>query len=78
MTKDVNAPFHIPVLCEADVAAVLRYADLTPLMRETLIEVSAAKVLQPVRQMLPVEDQQRYLGIIPALKCPQICRRLAW
>ena len=57
----------IPVLSEGDVANVLTYAQLIPLMRETLIAFSSGSVLQPVRQMLVVEDQERYLGIMPAV-----------
>lgn len=65
--KGVRVSKSIPFIDEADVAAVLTYADLIPLMRETLIEFSDGRVLQPVRQMLPVEEQQRYLGVMPAV-----------
>nr|WP_306265479.1 ornithine cyclodeaminase family protein [Pararhizobium sp. IMCC3301] len=57
----------VPVLSEQDVASILTYAQLIPLMRETLIAFSAGSILQPVRQMLVVEEQERYLGIMPAV-----------
>jgi len=57
----------ILALSEADVAEVLAYNDLIPLMARTLVTFSDGKALQPVRQMLPVEPEARYLGIMPAV-----------
>lgn len=57
----------LPNLTEGDVAALLRYRDLIPLMRDTLVEFSAGGVHQPVRELLPVEADQRYFASMPAV-----------
>lgn len=54
-------------LDEARVAALLSWERLIPAMEAALGEFSQGRVLQPVRQMLTIEDEQRYLGIMPAV-----------
>ena len=52
---------------EARVAELLSWDRLIPAMERALAEFSQGRVLQPVRQMLAIEAEQRYLGIMPAV-----------
>src|SRR5947199_467457 len=54
-------------LDEARVAALLSWERLIPAMEQALAEFSQGRVLQPVRQMLTIEEEKRYLGIMPAV-----------
>jgi thiomorpholine-carboxylate dehydrogenase len=54
-------------LDEADVRAALRWDELIVAMEEALAAFSAGRVLQPVRNMLTIEEGKRYLGIMPAV-----------
>ena len=54
-------------LDEADVRALLRWDELIPAMERALAAFSAGHVLQPVRTMLAIDEDQRYLGIMPAV-----------
>ena len=54
-------------LDEADVRAVLRWDELIAAMERALAAFSSGRVLQPVRNMLAIEDGKRYLGIMPAV-----------
>ena len=45
----------------------LRMADLIPAMEKALIEFSAGQVIQPVRQVIPVDPPGGFYGIMPAL-----------
>src|ERR1700751_4707167 len=54
-------------LSEADIAKVLTYEKLIPAMERALTQFSAGKVIQPVRNMLTIEEGKRYLGIMPAV-----------
>jgi ornithine cyclodeaminase/alanine dehydrogenase-like protein (mu-crystallin family) len=54
-------------LSEADVAKVLRYEQLIPAMEKALSAFSAGRVIQPVRNMLTIEEGKRYLGVMPAV-----------
>lgn len=54
-------------LTEEEVAAVLHYRDLIPCMADVLIAYSSGQVIQPVREMLPVEVDQRYFASMPAV-----------
>lgn len=54
-------------LDEAAVRAVLRWDDLIAEMESALVAFSAGRVIQPVRNMITVEDEKRYLGIMPAV-----------
>lgn len=54
-------------LSEADIAKVLRYEQLIPAMERALSDFSAGRVIQPVRNMLTIEEGKRFLGIMPAV-----------
>jgi thiomorpholine-carboxylate dehydrogenase len=54
-------------LSEADVAKVLKYELLIPAMEKALSAFSAGRVIQPVRNMLTIEEGKRFLGIMPAV-----------
>ncbi len=54
-------------LSEADVAKVLKYEQLIPAMEKALSAFSAGRVIQPVRNMLTIEEGKRFLGIMPAV-----------
>ena len=58
---------QIPYFSEASVRRVLRYEDLIPAMERALTDYSTGKVLQPVRNILPVEQYHGFLGIMPAV-----------
>ena len=55
----------MPYLSEEDVAQYLDYPSLIELMEKAMIEASEGHVVQPIRQMLPIEENQRYLAIMP-------------
>ena len=52
---------------EGDVANVLKYEQLIPAMEKALSDFSAGRVIQPVRNLLPIEEGKRFLGIMPAV-----------
>jgi ornithine cyclodeaminase/alanine dehydrogenase-like protein (mu-crystallin family) len=54
-------------LDEKQVRQHLRMADLIPAMEKALIDFSAGKVTQPVRQVIPVDPPGGFYGIMPAL-----------
>jgi ornithine cyclodeaminase/alanine dehydrogenase-like protein (mu-crystallin family) len=54
-------------LNEEQVQEDLRMADLIPAMERALIDFSAGKVKQPVRQVIPVDPPGGFYGIMPAL-----------
>ncbi len=54
-------------LDENQVRKHLRMADLIPAMEKALIDFSAGKVTQPVRQVIPVDPPGGFYGIMPAL-----------
>src|SRR2546430_7737336 len=54
-------------LDEERVAWLLSWQTLIPAMEKALGEFSQGRVLQPVRQMLTIEEEKRYLGIMPAV-----------
>jgi thiomorpholine-carboxylate dehydrogenase len=54
-------------LDEEQVARLLSWEMLIPAMEQALAEFSQGRVLQPVRQMLTIEEDKRYLGIMPAV-----------
>ena len=54
-------------LDEASVRAVLRWDPLIAAMEPALIAFSSGRVVQPVRNMLTIEEGKRYLGIMPAV-----------
>src|SRR5882672_10313467 len=57
----------ILTLSDDDVAKVLSYERLIPAMEKALSDFSAGRVIQPVRNMLTIEEGKRYLGIMPAV-----------
>ena len=54
-------------LDEAIVRAVLRWDPLIAAMESALAAFSSGQVIQPVRNMLTIEEGKRYLGIMPAV-----------
>ena len=54
-------------LDEGQVRAVLHWGELIATMERALAAFSAGRVLQPVRNMLTIEEGKRYLGIMPAV-----------
>jgi ornithine cyclodeaminase/alanine dehydrogenase-like protein (mu-crystallin family) len=54
-------------LDEEQVRALLHWDELIPAMENALVEFSLGQVIQPVRDMLTVEEGKRYLGIMPAV-----------
>src|SRR5215471_7062724 len=54
-------------LDENRVAALLVWDRLIEAMEEALAGFSTGRVLQPVRNMLTIEEGRRYLGIMPAV-----------
>jgi thiomorpholine-carboxylate dehydrogenase len=54
-------------LSEADTAMVLSYEKLIPTMEKALTDFSTGRVIQPVRNMLIIEEAKRFLGIMPAV-----------
>src|SRR5205823_642416 len=54
-------------LDEEQVRKNLRIADLIPAMKKALIDFSAGKVKQPVRQVISVDPPGGFYGIMPAL-----------
>jgi alanine dehydrogenase len=53
-------------LDEAAVRRLLRMEDLIPAMARALADLSAGRVIQPVRLVLPIADHQGFFGIMPA------------
>ncbi len=57
----------IPTLSDADVAKVLKYEELIPAMEKALSAFSAGRAIQPMRNMLMIEEGKRFLGVMPAV-----------
>ena len=53
-------------LDEAAVGRLLRMEEVIPAMERALADFSGGKVVQPVRTMLPVEEHEGFLGLMPA------------
>jgi ornithine cyclodeaminase/alanine dehydrogenase-like protein (mu-crystallin family) len=53
-------------LDETQVKALLRMEELIPAMARALADLSAGKVVQPVRTMVPIADHGGFLGLMPA------------
>jgi ornithine cyclodeaminase/alanine dehydrogenase-like protein (mu-crystallin family) len=53
-------------LDEGDVRSLLRMEELIPAMAEALRELSAGKVVQPLRQVLPVSEHHGFFAVMPA------------
>lgn len=54
-------------LGEERIRQLLHWEELIPVMEEALGAFSLGRVLQPVRQMVAIEEGKRYLGIMPAV-----------
>src|SRR3977135_4165107 len=54
-------------LDEERVARLLSWERLIRAMEKALGEFSQGRVWQPVRQMLTIEEEKRYLGVMPAV-----------
>ncbi len=54
-------------LDEARVRSLLRWDALIPAMERALVAFSSGRVVQPVRGILTVEENRRYLGVMPAV-----------
>ncbi len=54
-------------LDEKRVRGLLRWDELIPTMEQALVAFSAGRVVQPVRDMLTIEEGKRYLGVMPAV-----------
>jgi len=52
---------------EDTVRRLLKMEDLIPVMEKALADFSAGRVVQPVRQVIPVERHGGFFGIMPAL-----------
>jgi ornithine cyclodeaminase/alanine dehydrogenase-like protein (mu-crystallin family) len=52
---------------EDAVRAVLRWDELIAAMETALAAFSAGRVLQPVRTILTIEEDKRYVGVMPAV-----------
>lgn len=57
----------VSYLSESSVRAVLNWDDLIPAMESALASFSSGRVIQPMRNMLTIEEGKRYLGIMPAV-----------
>ncbi len=57
----------VTYLPESEVAKYISYETLIPAMERALSALSAGKVIQPVRQMLTLEEGKRFFGIMPAV-----------
>jgi len=59
---------NLPIFLDEDqVRKHLPMADLIPAMEKALVDFSASKVIQPVRQVIPVDPPGGFYGIMPAL-----------
>ena len=52
---------------ESDIRRLLHWEPLIDAMETALAQFSAGKVIQPVRNMITIEEGKRYLGIMPAV-----------
>jgi ornithine cyclodeaminase/alanine dehydrogenase-like protein (mu-crystallin family) len=66
----------IRTLDDAEIARVLTYERLIPAMERALTAFSQGEVTQPVRNVIPVEQGQRYLGVMPAVMSESLGAKL--
>ncbi|MGJ0506566.1 MAG: hypothetical protein ACR652_05395 [Methylocystis sp.] len=52
---------------ESDMRVLLHWEDLIASVEKGPAAFASGKVLQPVRTMLTIEEDRRYLGIMPAV-----------
>src|SRR3954469_25554165 len=55
------------VLMEEQIRPLLSWGDLIPTMESALAAFSQGRVIQPVRNMITIEEGRRYLGVMPAV-----------
>src|SRR5579859_5073174 len=55
------------MLTEEQVGAVLSYEELIPAMRQALMDFSAGRVRQPLRNIIPVAEYGGWFGVMPAV-----------
>ena len=67
MSNHSQSAQPIPYFDEAAVRRVLRYEDLIPAMERALADFSTGKVVQPVRNILPVTEYKGFFGMMPAV-----------
>jgi ornithine cyclodeaminase/alanine dehydrogenase-like protein (mu-crystallin family) len=61
-----HRPAPIAILDEPAVQQRLRYQDLIPAIARALADLSAGKVVQPVRVVLPIAAHHGFFGVMPA------------
>lgn len=54
------------LLNEDAVHRLLRMEDLIPAMESALVNLSAGRVLQPLRTVMPIANHQGFMGVMPA------------
>ena len=55
------------MLTEEQVRAVLTYEELIPAMRQALMDFSAGRVRQPLRNIIPAPEYGGWFGVMPAV-----------
>src|SRR3954467_10647990 len=55
------------VLMEEQIRPLLSWGDLIPTMESALAAFSQGRIMQPVRNMITIEEGRRYLGVMPAV-----------
>jgi ornithine cyclodeaminase/alanine dehydrogenase-like protein (mu-crystallin family) len=55
------------LLDEDQIAKVLRYETVIRAMEKALAHFSTGRVIQPVRNMIVIEEGKRHLGIMPVV-----------
>jgi ornithine cyclodeaminase/alanine dehydrogenase-like protein (mu-crystallin family) len=61
-----RATVRLTFIDESRVRELLRLEELIPAVRQALADLSAGRVVQPVRAVLPAADRAGFLGIMPA------------
>jgi thiomorpholine-carboxylate dehydrogenase len=67
MTHNTHSAPSVPYFDEAAVGRVLRYETLIPAMERALADLSAGRVVQPVRSILPAAEYHGFFGVMPAV-----------
>jgi len=60
----------IAFLDETTVRRLLHFRDLIPATERALADLSAGRVVQPVRSVVPVAPHQGFFGVMPAFAGP--------
>jgi ornithine cyclodeaminase/alanine dehydrogenase-like protein (mu-crystallin family) len=58
---------RLPFLTEDQVRAVLNYDELIPAMRQALMDLSAGRVVQPLRTVMRVASYEGWFALMPAV-----------